>query len=1251
MEMIAETSEESVVMDGGEEICPGPMTKNGMTMANRLAELMLVVGINDDTGLIPLNGRGLEKSGEDLFSNIYFEEYEPHVLAAVSATKALYFQPYFMEDPDYPPTHQPSQQSSAGKQQDLSKRGQRPRAKFAPRGPSVSPAVITHHLKKVEPGKMSASMKGADLPISEDVIRSLTTFCFPDNVKVYRECPEDSVHFLVLTDIAGNKTFATCITFYKPYIIELGSKCNLVITLDLKESSSLNSREVRGFFPQCCCVVSKAPYFYATKEILSCLISHVEHDMEEMYTFVKDFTYTMTMCPVPPAGNVIVEMSVYNLSVMLYPAECAEKPVNDLPLHLVFLCFHADDVLRILSAVLMEQRIVFVSSNYALLTIIMESFLYYILPFRWRFTYVPILSATSLELLEAPGTFMMGCHTRHLDIVALVGGLVVVNVDEGTLSVNPETCLSPRRGSITNSNIIPDVPQESANLFKKICKRVRFQLELSDVQRPFYYDIEQERMFRMKKCLQFNAEISFAFLELMVNLFRGVMPCLRVEVRQFNKQSFLESIEFTDKPFYEKVVTTDMFKMFIEDRLNERVDQWSEYEMKTRPWAKRAGGLVDSTSISVRAKHLKKPLRKQVSISTFSSSLTPKVFEVFSLPPLNDSRSYIRNSICKLNKAFDLPEIDREDILRRKGLNHVQELTQGHEPRSPGFVETAQYLKMTSVCLEEFVETVSLLAMSNDYDTIQRLFHALCMPMRPTHVDHYTMEMLYHAYVENEKQCEQLVVPEDFLKSEELLLRVSALVKTDFGNGRIVLTDKRIFFLKDGTNAFREVVKVRNITSVEKQQVDSLLYSVKTLFIDGDNGKLGGFTAVLKEERNCWAMLVEEMRAGRLVAEATKDVTAVSQAIQNVLLVDAIIRSGQDENTTHHRNLTQVAESMCYFTTFVAEGHHKLSQDTMLALQQRVDPNIGQRERKTVEVLLYTPGCESLHVSQGNIPPRLWCGMGDGKVKVFDATNWTLEKTFVQTKSTVTCLAAVGDTQVWAGSQGIFIIDTATISCNKTLTDHLDLVSDIAISKSGRHAYSSCVGGVLIKWEVQTLTALYTFSLGADRAIRSLSLNEDNQLWCGTWESIHVVSADGKYLQSFEYPATGKSKQEQLDCLLVVKGEIWAGCRRSGQIVVWDKKTAKYKDTIQVECRGVSIMLCVGDKIWVGTKDGTIFIYKPENRELWKKIKAHDDAIRAMCTAEERYVISGSGSKDGKVAIWSPLAYSMELSNPSIHGE
>ena len=36
------------------------------------------------------------------------------------------------------------------------------------------------------------------------------------------------------------------------------------------------------------------------------MIGHVQRDMEEMYTFVKEFTYTMTMTPAPPAGSVIV---------------------------------------------------------------------------------------------------------------------------------------------------------------------------------------------------------------------------------------------------------------------------------------------------------------------------------------------------------------------------------------------------------------------------------------------------------------------------------------------------------------------------------------------------------------------------------------------------------------------------------------------------------------------------------------------------------------------------------------------------------------------------------------------------------------------------------------------------------------------------------------------------------------------------------------------------------------------------------
>lgn len=46
-------------------------------------------------------------------------------------------------------------------------------------------------------------------------------------------------------------------------------------------------------------------------------------------------------------------------------------------------------------------------------------------------------------------------------------------------------------------------------------------------------------------------------------------------------------------------------------------------------------------------------------------------------------------------------------------------------------------------------------------------------------------------------------------------------------------------------------------------------------------------------------------------------------------------------------------------------------------------------------------------------------------------------------------LVAVGDTQVWAGSHGIFIIDTETMS-HRTLVDHPDLVVDIILTHQGR---------------------------------------------------------------------------------------------------------------------------------------------------------------------------------------------------------
>lgn len=75
---------------------------------------------------------------------------------------------------------------------------------------------------------------------------------------------------------------------------------------------------------------------------------------------------------------------------------------------------------QILACLLTEQRLVFFSATWALLTLVAECFLAYLHPLRWQHTLVPILSGQMLDFLMAPTAFLMGCHLSHLEEVSKV---------------------------------------------------------------------------------------------------------------------------------------------------------------------------------------------------------------------------------------------------------------------------------------------------------------------------------------------------------------------------------------------------------------------------------------------------------------------------------------------------------------------------------------------------------------------------------------------------------------------------------------------------------------------------------------------------------------------------------------------------------------------------------------------------------------------------------------------------------------
>lgn len=63
--------------------------------------------------------------------------------------------------------------------------------------------------------------------------------------------------------------------------------------------------------------------------------------------------------------------------------------------------------------------------------------------------------------------------------------------------------------------------------------------------------------------------------------------------------------------------------------------------------------------------------------------------------------------------------------------------------------------------------------------------------------------------------------------------------------------------------------------------------------------------------------------------------------------------------------------------------------------------------------------------------------------------------------------------------------------------------------------------------------------------------------------------------------------------------------------------------------------------MWVGSSGqsqgkskGKIYVVSAEKKTVEKELVGHADTVKALCSAEDRYVLSGSGKDEGKIAIW-----------------
>jgi DENN (AEX-3) domain/uDENN domain len=251
----------------------------------------------------------------------------------------------------------------------------------------------------------------ADNPLNPMVVQ----FCHPvDDVIVPSKSYElPRIHHFVLTNERGRKIYGTCLTVFEEHVPPLNSPWNQHSLTEEDDSSlegavelsmSPSARRKALYLPKVLCLLSTWPYLTAFREYLSQLY-RLAVLTDAMIAPIERFVVNLYEIPAPPPGAYEVQVSILNSTIRFW-APPAKLPIayTALPFQILFECLDVDNVLQLWSAMLMERKILLVSSQHSILTVCSEILCSLLFPMRWSHLYVPLLPKMLCPMLDAPGT-------------------------------------------------------------------------------------------------------------------------------------------------------------------------------------------------------------------------------------------------------------------------------------------------------------------------------------------------------------------------------------------------------------------------------------------------------------------------------------------------------------------------------------------------------------------------------------------------------------------------------------------------------------------------------------------------------------------------------------------------------------------------------------------------------------------------------------------------------------------------------
>lgn len=219
----------------------------------------------------------------------------------------------------------------------------------------------------------------------------LPLFCFPDALEIYTESKSPSFFSFVQTSESGAHILGCCLVLYEP--ITAAARESLVNIYGARGDTENmeTARTARLVVPKCLCITSTWPFIDNFRKILCQLYRiSLSPSVMPLERYICNF---LDDVPAPPPGRVshlvrIGQLSFHNGNVILFSVsqvainyymgdlavsfQCppANRPHvwNSFPVDPLFECLNLSNVLLVMSAILAERQIIFVSTQLSLLT-------------------------------------------------------------------------------------------------------------------------------------------------------------------------------------------------------------------------------------------------------------------------------------------------------------------------------------------------------------------------------------------------------------------------------------------------------------------------------------------------------------------------------------------------------------------------------------------------------------------------------------------------------------------------------------------------------------------------------------------------------------------------------------------------------------------------------------------------------------------------------------------------------------------